>query len=165
MQLTCTNRSCGLTWIFQWLKKPRPLWQLLPEFSSRCSSECGLRNQPSIALRIPLRKRFPAVLAEGPHPFPFRTRKLSPPAPMILHGKPCGNVGHRRNINQKAAGSSPRLFFCPRPLPTAHCPLPAAHCRRHSHRAVIVDAFADFAAEPAVADEVREQRAGPVFLA
>ena len=26
----------------------------------------------------------PVTIAEGPHPFPFRTRKLSPPAPMVL---------------------------------------------------------------------------------
>jgi len=24
------------------------------------------------------------TMAEGSHPFPFRTRKLSPPAPMVL---------------------------------------------------------------------------------
>jgi len=24
------------------------------------------------------------TIAEGSHPFPFRTRKLSPPAPMVL---------------------------------------------------------------------------------
>src|SRR5690606_16311445 len=33
--------------------------------------------------------------AEGVHPAPFRTRKLSPPAPLVLHGEPCGRVGHR----------------------------------------------------------------------
>jgi hypothetical protein len=27
------------------------------------------------------------------HPFPFRTRKLSSPAPMVLHGRLCGRVG------------------------------------------------------------------------
>ena len=30
---------------------------------------------------------FPVTMAEGPHPIPSRTRKLSPPAPMVLHGK------------------------------------------------------------------------------
>src|SRR5690242_17911865 len=37
-----------------------------------------------------------AVIAEGKRPVPFRTRKLSPPAPMVLHSGGCGRVGHRR---------------------------------------------------------------------
>src|SRR5258706_16444945 len=32
-------------------------------------------------------------MAEGQHLFPFRTEKLSPPAPMVLPGKPGGRVG------------------------------------------------------------------------
>src|SRR5690606_41282307 len=36
-------------------------------------------------------------MAEGPHPFPFRTRPLSPPAPMVLGGRPPGRVGRCRN--------------------------------------------------------------------
>jgi hypothetical protein len=38
----------------------------------------------------------PVVLARGKHPVPSRTRKLSPSAPMVLHGRLCGRVGHRR---------------------------------------------------------------------
>jgi hypothetical protein len=30
--------------------------------------------------------RFPVVIGEGSHPFPFRTRKLSLLPPMVLHG-------------------------------------------------------------------------------
>ena len=37
-------------------------------------------------------------MAEGIHPFPFRTRKLSPPAPMVLPFG--GRVGRRQ------------VFFC-----------------------------------------------------
>src|SRR5690606_3836150 len=40
--------------------------------------------------------RFPVRIAEGKHPFPFRTRPLSPPAPMVLPGQPGGRVGPRR---------------------------------------------------------------------
>ena len=36
---------------------------------------------------------FLAAIAEGSHPIPSRTRKLSPPAPMVLQGRPCGRVG------------------------------------------------------------------------
>ena len=37
-----------------------------------------------------------AVIAAGIHLFPFRTEKLSPPAPMVLGGQPPGRVGRRR---------------------------------------------------------------------
>ena len=39
---------------------------------------------------------FAVAIAPGNHPFPFRTRKLSPVAPMVLGGQPPGRVGHRR---------------------------------------------------------------------
>jgi hypothetical protein len=39
---------------------------------------------------------FPVAISEGSHPFPSRTRKLSPPEPMVLRGKPRGRVGRRR---------------------------------------------------------------------
>src|SRR3954453_19970286 len=37
-------------------------------------------------------------MAEGKHPVTFRTRKLSLPAPMVLHRGRCGRVGRRRTI-------------------------------------------------------------------
>ena len=42
-----------------------------------------------------------AAIAEGKRPAPFRTRKLSPPAPMVLHPPGCGRVGHRRTPTRK----------------------------------------------------------------
>ena len=41
-------------------------------------------------------KRVTAVIAWGKRPVPFRTRKLRPTAPMVLHPRECGRVGHRR---------------------------------------------------------------------
>ncbi len=38
------------------------------------------------------------AMAEGTHPVPFRTRKLSPPAPMVLPWRRGGRVGRRRDI-------------------------------------------------------------------
>src|SRR6476661_5176500 len=38
------------------------------------------------------------TLAERPHPFPSRTRKLSSPAPKILRGQPFGKIGRRRDF-------------------------------------------------------------------
>src|SRR6266496_1772503 len=37
-----------------------------------------------------------AAIAAGKRPDPSRTRKLSQPAPMVLHPPGCGRVGHRR---------------------------------------------------------------------
>ena len=45
--------------------------------------------------------RFPVAIAAGTHPFPFRTRQLSPPAPMVLGGRPPGRVGRRRDFRSR----------------------------------------------------------------
>src|ERR1700737_894617 len=37
--------------------------------------------------------RLWVTVARGIHPFPSRTRKLSPSAPMVLHARVCGSVG------------------------------------------------------------------------
>ena len=37
-----------------------------------------------------------AIIATGKRPVPFRTRKLSLSAPMVLHWLRCGRVGRRR---------------------------------------------------------------------
>ena len=47
--------------------------------------------------------RFPVTMAAGQHPFPFRTRQLSPPAPMVLGGRLPGRVGRRRDISKRRA--------------------------------------------------------------
>ena len=41
-------------------------------------------------------------MAAGTHPFPFRTRQLSPPAPMVLGGHSPGRVGRRRILSDDA---------------------------------------------------------------
>ena len=48
------------------------------------------------------------ILAWGSHPFPSRTRKLSPTAPMVLHARVCGRVG-RRPIKHKAPAGVNRV--------------------------------------------------------
>ena len=52
---------------------------------------------------------FWVTLARGSHPFPSRTRQLSPSAPMVLHARVCGRVG-RCPINDKKPGSKPGFF-------------------------------------------------------
>ena len=47
----------------------------------------------------------------GSHPFPFRTRKLSPPAPMVLGRRLPGRVGRRRISQTERGPSGPRSSF------------------------------------------------------
>ena len=58
------------------------------------------------------RNIFLVVMAAGIHPFPFRTRKLSLPAPMVLGGRPPGRVGRRQIFSKKG-------LFLPRQILTA----------------------------------------------
>jgi hypothetical protein len=61
---------------------------------------------------------FPVAMAGGRHPFPFRTRKLSPPAPMVLRGGPRGRVGRRREAFEgRWFRPAPLRFFPPRTSP------------------------------------------------
>src|SRR3954468_21009959 len=46
------------------------------------------------------------VIAVGKRPVSFRTRKLSLPAPMVLHSGGCGRVGRRRT--QRDSRGPPR---------------------------------------------------------
>lgn len=75
--------------------RSRPFSRLsLPQ--ALCGPQGALRAPP--ASRSPRRNapRGPAALAAGAHPDPYRTRKLSRPAPMVLQGRPCGRLGRRR---------------------------------------------------------------------
>src|SRR5258705_12088784 len=54
---------------------------------------------------------FWVIVAKGFHPFPSRTRKLSPTAPMVLHARVCGRVGSCPIKQQKPRPArSPGLF-------------------------------------------------------
>ena len=48
------------------------------------------------------------VIAVGSHPFPFRTRKLSPPAPMVLGTWVPGRVGRCRITNAEGGTEKSR---------------------------------------------------------
>ncbi len=56
-------------------------------------------------------------MAEGSHPFPFRTRKLSPPAPMVLGSRGPGRVGRRRALTWRRTpgDGGPSPFSAPVP--------------------------------------------------
>ena len=53
------------------------------------------------------------VIVVGKRPETFRTRKLSPQTPMVLHPTECGRVGHRRNntIRKAPGGTAPQEPF------------------------------------------------------
>ena len=54
------------------------------------------------------RKETKVAIVAGFHLFPFRTEKLSPPAPMVLHTR--GRVGSRRLFFRKPLGAIPGAF-------------------------------------------------------
>src|SRR5437899_1328652 len=60
--------------------------------------------------RKPASLTISAVIATGVHLFPFRTEKLSPPAPMVLGAQAPGRVGRRR-INSRGLRKGPSSFF------------------------------------------------------
>ena len=78
-----------------------------------------------------------AAIAVGKRPVPFRTRKLSPPAPMVLHSNRCGRVGHRR---AQHSSNAPHPSRCGALLHSRACSLglgptsfwPAPFCKRYS---------------------------------
>src|SRR6185436_11926805 len=67
----------------------------------------------AIGLAHLIDNRSPVAMAAGSHPFPSRTRKLSPPAPMVLGGRPPGRVGRRRISNDEdpRSGGGPSSFW------------------------------------------------------
>lgn len=86
-----------------------------PAFTGR-NTCCNHRFPTGTPHRAGCGARVTAVIAWGKRPVPFRTRKLRPTAPMVLHPGGCGRVGHRRNIIQ----ARPRTRKCPGPDPFKH---------------------------------------------
>ena len=94
VELTGTNRP--RTWL------SLALAIAVPELCSRDAPSTASGRQRS-------RDTVSVAIAEGKHPVPSRTRKLSPPAPMVLPGRLGGRVGRRRNIFERAAFGRPVL--------------------------------------------------------
>ena len=94
--------------------------------------------------------RFPVALPEGPHPFPFRTRKLSPPGPMVLRWQRRGRVGRCRGSFEMRGPAPPiadsqpakagRLLRSRDAQVVGHrCPI-AHHRQARSHPAIFLRA-------------------------
>src|SRR5215207_2569195 len=60
---------------------------------------------------VGLLKDVSVVIAEGKRPVSFRTRKLSPPAPMVLPPGGGGRVGRRRTQREEMAHDQGWAFF------------------------------------------------------
>ena len=77
-----------------------------------------IQSLPIAAPHAPMVCRW--LMAAGKRPVPFRTRKLSPPAPMVLLPGGSGRVGYRRpnNFTHKAPA---RTHQCRR-VPFSLCP-------------------------------------------
>ena len=115
---TGPNRPCGLA-----LFNSSYSGGLSP--FERCLKTPARGSCPDASLKERLRRNgspcirchttfLPVAMAAGFHPFPFRTRPLSPPAPMVLRGQPRGRVGRRRHKIPTAPEDStpPGPFLC-----------------------------------------------------
>ena len=79
-----------------------------------------------------------ATRASGPHSFPFRTRSLSPTAPMVLRPRGRGRVGRRRHLLTKSPITVCGRGLCcfrkySRKRPTVRRPPPVLHSSRQIH--------------------------------
>src|SRR5262245_35471812 len=88
LQSSATNRPCSLISSSSYLDHPSlGVWLLAAGYwllEEQVTSRSG--QQPN---RL-------TTSAQGPHPFPFRTRQLSPAAPMVLPLRDGGRVGRRQ---------------------------------------------------------------------
>src|SRR5262245_20692462 len=81
-----------------------PVLSTTREIRRSIPAPAGPRDRRRAAAETIQTQRIPVTLAERPHPFPSRTRKLSSPAPKILRGQPFGKIGRRRDFCVPAGG-------------------------------------------------------------
>src|SRR3989304_6209112 len=72
----------------QYIHSRQKIFQLAPRAAPPPPARCRTVQTQEILV----------TLAERPHPFPSRTRKLSSPAPKILRGQPFGKIGRRQDF-------------------------------------------------------------------
>ena len=87
VELTVTNSPFGLTIKFYCRHRVAAavLWVGPSIFISRKWTRMDANVCGGFARAGRIQNRFWVIVARGSHPFPSRTRKLSPSAPMVLH--------------------------------------------------------------------------------
>ena len=104
VKLTGTNKPCGLTNSLYLPERLNDVPEMFAETWERRATVCRVfscyrffdivwddRHGDETTLLAAFRPAgpqapsFPVVIGAGSHPFPFRTRKLSLPPPMVLH--------------------------------------------------------------------------------
>lgn len=94
----CAREPTGTNWptLHETTKTQQPLKDCLQPLykshSTHTPNTGGVEHKRVTILAV--------VIVVGKRPETFRTRKLSPQTPMVLHPTECGRVGHRRNITQ-----------------------------------------------------------------
>ena len=109
IELTVTNSPFGLTVKFTLHNKSDRI-RLVSQFCSAVARQYSSLSHEFVSRLHRRLQRVWVTIARGSHPFPSRTRQLSPSAPMVLHWRQCGRVG-RRPINlQKGPAKRSGLF-------------------------------------------------------
>src|SRR5664279_758768 len=85
------------------------------------ATDHGVRSPPCRNVQY---RRILVTLAERPHPFPSRTRKLSSPAPKILRGQPFGKIGRRQDFCVNGHCCARHPDFAMRRMSASACPIP-----------------------------------------
>ena len=102
-----------------------------------------------------------AVIPAGKHLFPFRTEKLSLPAPMVLGGQPPGRVGRRRLFRSRTSPPSARLASFGSLRPRAAFAPVGSSARRRRTRSPTGGCVTNSAARPFLGERVdRVERLG-----
>ncbi len=86
-------RRCVAFWARKEIRLSGPPYEV--RMSKRGESGARSEAKPN---EVRENQVFPPSLERGPHPFPFRTRKLSSSALMVLHWRRCGRVGRCQNL-------------------------------------------------------------------
>ena len=108
-------------------RRTRPASTTQPRTNPPTPPHAGGRP-PGAAHHTPPPSRRPQ--RAGKRPDPYRTRKLSPPAPMVLPPPGSGRVGHHRNTHHRPArGRRPNQ--APTPTRAKPTPTPLQHNEAH----------------------------------
>ena len=96
----CAREPTGTNWptLHETTKTQQPLKDCLQPLYKSHSTHTPQHTKKGGVEQHKRVTTFAVVIVVGKRPETFRTRKLSPQTPMVLHPTECGRVGHRRNL-------------------------------------------------------------------